>query len=145
MSDFIIVNGELYHHGIKGMKWGHRKSRKQMREDVNQRLEESRRQIKESQQLASKGFTYPGRSVSARALKSEQLATKMRESGRAHTAYSLKAAEKEGRKIRDKEDWRSYSRDLYKRDPEYKKLYDQYETDLRAYRAFLTLDYEKRT
>lgn len=22
MSDYVIVNGELYHHGVKGMKWG---------------------------------------------------------------------------------------------------------------------------
>lgn len=25
--DYIIVNGELYHHGVKGMKWGHRKAK----------------------------------------------------------------------------------------------------------------------
>lgn len=25
--DYIIYNGELYHHGVKGMKWGHRKAR----------------------------------------------------------------------------------------------------------------------
>jgi hypothetical protein len=25
MSEYIIVNGELYHHGVKGMKWGVRK------------------------------------------------------------------------------------------------------------------------
>jgi hypothetical protein len=28
MSEFIIHNGELYHHGVKGMKWGVRKARK---------------------------------------------------------------------------------------------------------------------
>lgn len=28
MSEYIIVNGELYHHGVKGMKWGVRKDRK---------------------------------------------------------------------------------------------------------------------
>lgn len=25
MSDYIYNNGELYHYGVKGMKWGHRK------------------------------------------------------------------------------------------------------------------------
>ena len=25
MADYVIVNGELYHHGIKGMKWGFRR------------------------------------------------------------------------------------------------------------------------
>lgn len=27
MSDFIVVGGELYHYGVKGMKWGVRKKR----------------------------------------------------------------------------------------------------------------------
>ena len=27
MSDYILHNGELYHYGVKGMKWGVRKSR----------------------------------------------------------------------------------------------------------------------
>lgn len=27
MADYMIINGELYHHGVKGMKWGVRKSR----------------------------------------------------------------------------------------------------------------------
>ena len=25
MSDYVIVNGELYHHGVKGMRWGVRR------------------------------------------------------------------------------------------------------------------------
>lgn len=25
MSDYIIINGELYHHGVKGQKWGVRR------------------------------------------------------------------------------------------------------------------------
>ena len=27
MSEYVIINGELYHHGVKGMKWGVRKKK----------------------------------------------------------------------------------------------------------------------
>ena len=30
MADYVIVNGELYHHGVKGMKWGVRRTKEQL-------------------------------------------------------------------------------------------------------------------
>lgn len=26
MSDYVVINGELYHHGVKGQKWGVRRN-----------------------------------------------------------------------------------------------------------------------
>lgn len=36
MSTYIIVNGELYHHGVKGMKWGVRKARRVAKKDAKE-------------------------------------------------------------------------------------------------------------
>lgn len=32
MDEYIIVGGELYHYGVKGMKWGHRRAQKYQRQ-----------------------------------------------------------------------------------------------------------------
>lgn len=37
MADYILINGELYHHGVKGMKWGVRK-KSQYKSDKKTRL-----------------------------------------------------------------------------------------------------------
>lgn len=41
MSNYYVTNGELYHHGVKGMKWGVRK--KQYNKDFNKASKYSRR------------------------------------------------------------------------------------------------------
>ena len=33
MADYIYCNGELYHYGVKGMKWGVRRSKEQLDHD----------------------------------------------------------------------------------------------------------------
>lgn len=35
MNDYIIHNGELYHWGVKGMRWGHRKGPKESSPQLN--------------------------------------------------------------------------------------------------------------
>lgn len=32
MADYIYYNGELYHYGVKGMKWGVRRTREQLKQ-----------------------------------------------------------------------------------------------------------------
>lgn len=44
MSQYVIVNGELYHHGVKGMKWGVRRKLDKVgsavKSRVNQKVED---------------------------------------------------------------------------------------------------------
>lgn len=34
--NYIIYNGELYHHGVKGMKWGVRKAKREAKRDAKE-------------------------------------------------------------------------------------------------------------
>lgn len=51
MSQYVIVNGELYHHGVKGMKWGVRRQldrakdavRNRVRSEVDRQVEKRRK------------------------------------------------------------------------------------------------------
>jgi hypothetical protein len=51
MSEFIIRNGELYHHGVKGMKWGVRKSDPRTKE-----IQEKRVAYKKARQEYNRSF-----------------------------------------------------------------------------------------
>lgn len=62
--DYIIVNGELYHHGIKGMKWGVRRTAAQLGHKIASgakkaaaaanEAHEKRKEVKAKQKAASK-------------------------------------------------------------------------------------------
>lgn len=56
MHKYVIVNGELYHHGIKGMKWGVRKKEKidKLRSTYRSKNETSKTHYNSSIKLASK-------------------------------------------------------------------------------------------
>lgn len=69
-NEYIIVNGELYHYGVLGMKWGRRKAQK--RTEVNERLK-------------------------AKALKYEKKSADMTlKSEKAHNKFDLEKANKKG-------------------------------------------------
>lgn len=50
--DYIYMNGELYHYGVKGMKWGHRKSPVQTIKGASARRTKSKRELTPEEKAA---------------------------------------------------------------------------------------------
>ena len=51
MSQYVIVNGELYHHGVKGMKWGVRRKLEQVGTAVKNRASQKVEDYKTTRRL----------------------------------------------------------------------------------------------
>lgn len=142
MSDYIIVNGELYHHGIKGMKWGRRRFQtkdgsltpagKKRYVTARQAGINARKAEKASiaADKARGGVTYRQASKNAQAARKASI-----EADRAYNKElraekkAKKAAEKTDAKI-EKASYRQYGRledaYSYKKNPKEKDMYETY-------------------
>lgn len=49
--DYIMINGELYHHGVKGMKWGVRRAKK----NSSKNRRSSKKRARNSNSIKEKG------------------------------------------------------------------------------------------
>ena len=54
MSEYIIQNGELYHHGVKGMKWGVRKQRQPTGGSLKKRWKRHKAKIERQKKAKAK-------------------------------------------------------------------------------------------
>lgn len=95
MSEYVIVNGELYHHGVKGMKWGVRKKRPESAERA------ALRSAKAKYKAANKEYSRSFDKASARSIagyspiKKHRVSNTKRWNDVAKKAESANAAEKE--------------------------------------------------
>lgn len=49
MRDYIIHNGELYHYGVPGMKWGHRKSLTGVENEYSRKIAKKAKRLNEAE------------------------------------------------------------------------------------------------
>ena len=82
MNDYVIVNGELYHHGVKGMKWGVRRAAK--RDPNVRRLRKEYKSAEREKDTAHQRWagTFVGKKRRAAAYKNYSEATKKADSAK---------------------------------------------------------------
>lgn len=91
MNDYVITNGELYHYGVPGMKWGQRRA-------LNKMVKYEKKQLK-YQDKANRQLTLKDKVVNAKTAAASRMAGKYtnRMSQRA-TLSAAKTAAKRGEK-----------------------------------------------
>ena len=93
MSNYIIVNGELYHHGIKGMKWGKRR----FQNNDGSLTPAGRKRYSEGDNGDRKYVTIRQASKNAKEAQRDAV-RKLNESNKKHTAHQYSKAIKNARK-----------------------------------------------
>lgn len=63
MSDYYLVNGELRHYGVVGMKWGIRRSREQLSSKVNKLTRKNSKLQKDVNRFTAKERKYSAKSA----------------------------------------------------------------------------------
>ena len=48
-NDYILIDGELYHYGVPGMKWGHRKSTSGVENSYSRRIAKKAKKLNEAE------------------------------------------------------------------------------------------------
>lgn len=116
---YIIHNGELYHYGVKGMKWGHRKKYYTSSGNLN-KLGQARKlyeTTKQREKTALKAVKKTSRGFGLQAIKNNDAARKVYKKASADAVNAkaqYKAAKAKNAQKAEKAEFKTYSKEMAK-------------------------------